>query len=192
MPGVFYNGQFFSEEVNGFGAIAGLEYRKQPNHFFSIELRTKYGYYTFNDGTKWTTNNDGSLEPPKNPEKARLEYSLFSPQMGIVPKLHLCLDESFSLFLENEFAAALMTGYFEFKGIEGKKNFTESFFVYNVGIGADYKIKNCSLVGSINYSTLNFRGNIKKHRPAGYLEHIPNQNAILLINLIVKIPLSGK
>ena len=107
-PGLFYNGTTFDKDVSGFGAILGLEYMKSKEHFFSMELRTKYAYYSFDDGTKWREDKDGVLKPPVNRDEARLEYSLFSPQVGLVPKLHVLLDESFSLFIENEFSAGLM------------------------------------------------------------------------------------
>lgn len=190
MPGIFFNGQFLSDEVNGFGASAGLEYMTRPDHFFSVELRTKFGGYFFNDGTNWTTDKDGTYKPPKNTGKARLEYSLFSPQVGIVPKFHWHWDESLSLFLENELAAGLMAGRFQYKDVEGKKRFTDAIFAYNVGVGMEYKKKKFSWVASVTYSTLNFRENIRKHRPAGYEEWIPNQDACIAINVIFKIPLA--
>lgn len=189
-PGLFYNGAGFSNEVNGFGAIIGLEYQPRASHFFSIELRTKYAYYTFDDGTRWTEDKDGNLQPPVNPGEARLEYSLFSPQAGLVPKLCLYLDESLSLFLENEFLLGLMSGSFRYKGISETKRFTEPVFSYNVGAGFGYKLKKGTLLCSAGYSTLNFRKKIAKHRPADYREGIPNQDAVLWVNLIFKIPLS--
>lgn len=190
MPGLFFNGQFLRDEVNGFGVIGGLEYMTRPDHFFSVELRTKFGSYFFDDGTKWTTKEDGTYEPPKNPGKARLEYNLFSPQVGVVPKFHWHWDESLSLFLENELAVGLVAGRFQYKNVEGKKRFTDAIFAYNVGVGMEYKKKKFSWVASITYSTLNFRENVRKHRPAGYEEWIPNQDACIAINIIFKIPLA--
>lgn len=188
-PGVFYNGNGFTEDVNGFGMTVGLEYMPAKNHVFSIELRTKYGYYNFDDGTGWRTDKDGDPLPPKNPSEARLKYDLFSPQVGIAPKLHLHFGESFALFLENEFAGGLMAGHFKYKGIQKKSRFTEPVFCYNIGVGFTYKLEKCILTGSIGYSTLNFRSKVKKHQPPGYQEHIPNQDAVLLVNIGFKIPL---
>ena len=188
-PGLFYNGTGFTENIKGLGLIMGLEYMQSKNKVFSIELRTKYGYYAFDDGTKWRTDNNGNVLPPKNLEEAQLEYILFSPQIGIVPKLHLRFDEVLSLFIENEFAGGLIIGDFKYKGFDKKRNFTESIFCYNLGVGGEYKLKKYILTGSISYSTLNFRSKIKKHQPAGYEEWIPNQNAAILINIILKIPL---
>lgn len=190
MPGLFYQGAGFNDEVNGLGFIAGLEYMPRQDHFFSIELRSRYGYYFFDDGTKWTLGEDGEWQPPKNRREAVLEYSLFSPQIGIVPKFHLHLDESLSLFLENEFSAGLMVGNFKYRGPNyTKKNFTEPVFSYNIGVGAEYKFDRWSIVGSVGYSTLNFRSKIRKHQPKDYKEWVPNQSAGLLINVIFKIPL---
>ena len=189
-PGVFYNGNFSSDDANGFGAILGFEYRSRPEHFFSIELRTKYGYYSFDDGTKWREDKYGQLNPPQNKEEARLEYSLFYPQIGLVPKVYFPIIENLSIFLENEVSIGLMTGKFTFKGVPDKVRFTESIFCYNVGLGAEYKLDKCILVGSLGYSTLNFRSKIRKHQPTNYKEGIPNQDAVLWINLLVKVPLT--
>lgn len=188
--GLFYNGGSFKDAVNGFGATVGLEYMKIPSHFFSIELRTRYGYYSFDDGTKWSENSNGELIPPKNPDKARIEYSIFSPQIGFVPKLHYHLDESISFFLENEFLLGLMTGQFKYNGLSyTKKSFTEPIFSYVVGIGAEYWEKKYSISCSIGYSTLNFRSKIRKNKPLDYTDGIPNQSAGLMVNVIFKIPL---
>ena len=191
-PGAFYNGTTFDKDVSGFGAILGLEYMKSKEHYFSMELRTKYAYYSFDDGTKWREDKDGVLNPPTNKDEARLEYSLFSPQVGLVPKFHLFLDESFSLFLENEFSAGFMSGSFKYKGTEGKKRFTEPTFSYNIGIGIETKLNKYAFVGSVGYSTLNFKNNIVKHQPAYHTEYIPNQNTGLWINIIIKVPILAK
>lgn len=188
-PGAFYNGTTFDKDVSGFGVILGLEYMKSKEHFFSMELRTKYGFYSFDDGTKWREDKDGVLNPPVNRDEARLEYSLFSPQVGLVPKFHLLLDESFSLFLENDFSAGLMSGSFKYKGTEEKKRFTEPTFSYNIGVGIETKLNKYAFVGSLGYSTLNFKSNIVKHQPAYHTEYIPNQNTGLWINIIIKVPL---
>lgn len=188
-PGAFYNGNFSSDDLNGFGAILGLEYRIRPEHFFSIELRTKYGYYSFDDGTKWREDSYGQLQPPQNKGEARVDYSLFCPQIGLVPKFYLPIIENLSLFLENEFSIGLITGKFRYKGVPDKVHFTESIFNYNVGLGAEYKLEKCTLAGSLGYSTLNFRSKIRKHQPANYQGSIPNQDAVIWINLLVKVPL---
>ncbi|MDR3058996.1 MAG: hypothetical protein LBU84_12750 [Prevotella sp.] len=189
-PGIYYNGTGFNDDVYGFGLIMGLEYMQHKSHFFSIELRTRYGYYKFDDGTSWTENNEGELLPPKNPNEPRLEYSLFNPQVGIVPKFHLHLDESMSLFLENEISVGLMSGNFKYNDQDYvKKSFTEVIYSYNIGVGVEYTLNKLSLVGSVGYSTLNFRSKIKEHQPEGYKGWIPNQNAGLLVNFILKIPL---
>jgi hypothetical protein len=92
-------------------------------------LRTRYGFYTFDDGTKWREDADGVLQPPKNSGKARLEYTLFSPQVGLVPKLYVGLDENLFLFLENEFSIGLMSGNFKYWGKPNmKKQITEPVF----------------------------------------------------------------
>lgn len=189
-PGLFYNGAGFGDKVNGFGGIIGLEYQQHATHFFSLELRTKYACYLFDDGTRWREDKDGNLQPPVNPGEARLEYTLFSPQAGLVPKFHLYLDESLSFFVENEFSLGLMSGRFRYKGFTETKRFTEPIFSYNVGAGIGYKLKKGTLLCSVGYSTLNFRKKIYKHRPANYREGIPNQDAVLWVNLIFKIPFS--
>ena len=192
IPGFYINGTGFDDDVKGIGAIMGLEYMQHENHFFSIELRTKYGYYTFDDGTKWRVDNDGDMIPPMK-TNARLEYSLFSPQIGLAPKLHLRFEEPISLFLENEIAGGLMMGRFKYnQGYDVEKSFTEPVLCYNVGVGAEYKLKklkNCTLVSSIAYSTLNFRSGIKKHQPTSFQGWIPNQNAAVLLNILLKISL---
>lgn len=44
--------------------------------------------HAFDDETRWTEDKDGLLRPPANKDEARLEYSLFSPKMGLVPKFY--------------------------------------------------------------------------------------------------------
>ena len=192
IPGFYLNGTGFNDDVKGIGGIMGLEYMPREDHFFSIELRTKCGHYSFDDGTKWRTDNDGDPIPPIR-TNARLEYSLFSPQIGLAPKLHLRFDEPFSLFLENEIAGGLMMGRFNYNQGSGvEKSFTEPVWCYNIGIGAEYKLeklKNCTLVSSIAYSTLNFRSGIKKHQPANFQGWIPNQNAAILFSVLLKVSL---
>lgn len=188
-PGVFYNGAGFSDDVEGLGVIVGVEYMKREEAVFSIELRTKYGYYSFDDGTSWSKDNDGGYLPPTNRGEARLKYKLFSPQVGVAPKLHLRFEEAYSFFLENEIVGGLMSGKFNYKGLREEKKFTEFTGCYNISIGAEYKWDKCTLSGSIGYSTLNFRSRIKKHQPSTYQEHIPDQNAALLVHILFKIPL---
>ena len=189
MPGLYYNGAFLlDEEVNGLGVILGVEYQQHKEHFFSIELRTKYGLYYFNDGTNWTEK-DWRPVPPKR-DKARLEYRLFSPQVSAVPKFHFHLFEELSLFLENEFAVGLMAGSFKYDGEPyTKKQFTEPIFSYNISIGAEFRDGKYPVIASVGYSTLDFTNKIEKHQPQNYQGKIPNQNAIIIINLILKVPL---
>ncbi len=188
MPGLFYNGSILREEVKGLGLVAGLDYIPGNISFFSIELRSKWGYYMFDDGTKWHQDKDGSWESPKRPGEPRLKYSLFSPQIGIVPKFYWHLDESVSFFLENELAVGLMSGKFKFN--TGQKiTFTEPVFSYNIGVGAECRINEWAIVMSTGISTLNFRKAIDKHKPRGYSEKIEGHGAFFYINMILKIPL---
>lgn len=191
IPGVYYNGKLLNDQISGFGLIAGLEYKPRANHFFSLELRTRYGMYSFDDGTNWTWDNEGNVVLPENLGKARMEYKLFSPQAGIVPRFHLYLDDVFSIYLENEFSLGLMTGNFKYGGEPyTEKKITESIFNYNINAGVEYNTeKNWSFLASIGYSTLNFRSKIRKHQPKGYQGWIPNQDALIMINVLFKIHL---
>ena len=199
-PGVFFNGDILNKEhVMGMGAMVGLEYMPRPNHFFALEMRTRYGYYSFDDGLRkreeryWE---NSPLYPPSRPPfqgKARLEYCLFSPQIGIVPKLYWHCDSEISLFLENEFTGGLMTGIFKYDGTPPvKKGFTESIFYYSPSIGVELRDENkkCSLLISIGYSTLDFKNNLKKRQPRAYESNINHQEAYLMINVILKVPLN--
>lgn len=190
-PGFFYNGTTLRGEVSGVGAIIGLEYMPREDYFFSLELRSKYGYYVFDDGTNWSYDKEGRPIPPLNTDEARVKYALFSAQAGLVPKFYLHFDE-FSLFLENEFSPGLMSGKFAYKGAEREITFTEPTFSYNIGVGVESAMTKCILTGSLGYSTLNFRKNIRKHQPPGYNEYLPDQNAAAWISLIFKIPLARK
>lgn len=194
IPGIFYNGQFFDDEVYGFGVIAGLEYKPRANHFFSLELRTRYGVYGFDDGTRWKIDDDGSITPPNNWNAPRLEYTVFSPQVSIVPRFHVYTDDIFSLFLENEFSSGLITGKFTYGGdASTKTTFTEPIFNYNVAVGFEYNTeKNWYFLASIGYSTLNFREKIRKHEPPRYDGWIPNQDALIIVNVLFKIPFGKK
>ncbi|NDV59505.1 hypothetical protein [Bacteroides sp. 519] len=191
IPGIFCNSNFLSEDVTGFGGVLGLEYMKHKEHFFSIELRTKYGYYVFDDGTKWKNDGEGGFDPPKNPGEARVEYGLFSPQVGVVPKFYLHLED-LSLFLENEFITGLITGKVKYQGYEKKIRISEPIFSYNIGVGAIFKISknsNSSFAASIGYSTLNLRSKIRRNQPLNHPFKIPDQDAIVMINLVFKVPL---
>ena len=193
--GLFYNGTSFKEDVHGMGLILGLEYMTRKDHFFSTELRTKFGYYSFDDGTKWDIDDNGALKPPVNLGDPRLEYKLFAPQVGVVPKFHYVLDESISFFVENDFSIGIMAGKFNYIdkiNHDTKKNFTDFTFAFNVGLGCEVKENKWSLLGSIGYSTLNFKDKIKKHQPLNYQGYIPNQNAGLYVNIIFKFPLCNK
>ena len=186
-PGVYYNGGGIPSKVNGVGVVAGLDY--MPAKVFSIELRTKYGFYEFNDGTKWTTDSDGNEIPPKNPNEARVDYKTFSPQIGLVPKFYIRFSDVFSIILENEAAVGFMTGKYKYKGISRKEKFTEPVFCYNGGIGLSYKEDDWEISMLIGYSTLNFRDNIKEHQPTGYRDKIPNQDSPIYFKIQFKVPL---
>jgi hypothetical protein len=190
-PGVFYNGGILREYTGGAGGVLGLEYLPHQNHFFALEVRTRYGFYFFDDGANWSQNKDGSWEPPIR-EAARLEYSLFSPQIGIVPKFYLHLDKTLSLFLENEFSSGLMTGQVKYKGNTSiKKNFTESIFYHCISVGAELKDdKKWSLLISVGYSTLDFKNKIIRRQPVDYQWRISNQEAAVMFNMILKVPLN--
>lgn len=192
LAGGYYNGLGVSDEVNGIGLIAGLE--QQWNSFFSIELRTRYALYSFDDGTEWKPGSDGSWVPPINLSQPRLKYKLFSPQIGLVPKFHLRFDEPISLFIENELSFGLITGRFEYYSESYvKKHFSEPICYYYGGIGVEYipdeDNKQLVIVGSIGYSTLNFKSKISKNQPDNYQGVIPNQPTGFMVNLIFKIPL---
>lgn len=192
-PGVFYNGGILREYTGGGGGILGLEYLPRQNHFFALEARSRYGFYFFDDGANWSQNRDGSWESPVR-DIARLEYNLFSPQIGIVPKFYLHLDETLSLFMENEFSGGLMTGRFKYNNgnTSVKKNFTESVFYYCISAGVELKDdKKWSLLISVGYSTLDFKNKIKRRQPVGYQEKITNQEAAVMLNLIFKVPLNN-
>jgi hypothetical protein len=190
-PGVFYNGGILREYTGGAGGVLGLEYLPRQNHFFALEVRSRYGFYFFDDGANWSQNKDGSWEPPIR-DVARLEYNLFSPQIGIVPKFYLHFDETLSFFLENEFSGGLMTGRFKYKGnTSTKKNFTESIFYYCISGGVELKDgKKWSLLISVGYSTLDFKNKIKRRQPVGYQGKFSNQEAPVMFNMIFKLPLT--
>ena len=171
----------------------GLDYKLNRN--ISIELRTRNGIYSFDDGPKWTKDKDGTLTSPQR-EKPRIEYSLYSQQIGIVPKYHLSLDDFFdgiSVFFENEFSVGLMTGTFEYNGIPyAKKKFTELVFCYNIGLGIEFTDYKFPFQVSFAFSTLNFRKNIIKNQPENYQGWIPNQSSLFVLNGLYKIPFTKK
>ena len=190
-PGAFFNGNGNVEFANAVGLSIGLEYMqfKEKRNVYSIELRTKYGYYGFDDGTKSGTDSDGNYVPPKNLNEARLEYGLFSPQIGIVPKFHHKLDESFTFFIESELAVGIITGKIKYKGFDNKVNITKPFFCNNICVGIEFDTDDVILGCSFGYSTLNYHNNIKKSQPSGFKETIPSQKTPILFNFFVKIPL---
>lgn len=189
VPGIYLNSNGFKENVQGFGAILGLEYLPNKDHFFSVELRTRYASYSFDGGTHWSDDWRGDLDPPKTYDKDMLEYSLFSPQIGVVPKFRYQLDDDIFLFLENELAVGLMTGSFKYDSRSGTKKFTETTFTYNIGVGVEFRKEKWSYAGSLGYSSLNFRESINKHRPPNSDGLIPNQDAVFILNIIFKVPL---
>jgi len=191
MPGLYYNGPtlLLEDAVQGVGLAIGVEYMPRQNHFFSIELRSRYGAYFFDDKTDWVLNEDRILVPGK----ASLHYKLFNPTIGVVPRLYIYLDEYeiHSLFLENEIAVGLMMGNFEYNGQPyAKKSFTEPTFSYIICAGVRVKGGGNMLVDiSVGFSTLNFRNNIIKHQPRNYQGRIPNQDTFLIANMIFRFPL---
>ena len=198
LAGAHYNGIGLDYEVGGAGLILGLDYELNPN--ISVELRTRNGIYAFDDGPKRTRNDNGTWSSPQNENKPRIEYSLYSPQIGIVPKYHLSLDDFFdgiSVFLENAFSVGLMTGTFEYNGLPyAKKSFTEPIFCYNIGLGIEmgreFTKWKFPFQVSFAFSTLNFRKNIIKHQPENYQGWIPDQSALFVFNGLFKIPLRKK
>ena len=199
-PGAYYNGSINSVSVNGGGLVVGLEYMPAERNIFSIDLRTKYGNYTFNDGTKSLTNTTldpfnphityppSEPGPPANKNEARVDYDVYSPQISLVPKLHIYPNKSLTLYLENEFAIGLITGKFKYMGFDKKEKFTEPIYSYNVGIGAAFHMFTLSL----GYSTLNLSDIINKHKPSAYTVDIPNQNASFYFNLTFRFSLKNK
>lgn len=85
-----------------------------------------------------------------------------------------------------------MTSQFKYNGnISLKKHFTESIFYYCISAGVELKDdKKRSLLISAGYSTLDFRNKIKRRQPAGYRGEIPNQEAVVMLDMIFKIPLN--
>ena len=198
LAGGYYNGNFLNEDASGIGLSLGLDYELNPN--ISVELRARYGYYSFDDGTKWKSNDDGTWSSPQNTNKPRIEYKLYSPKIGIVPKYHLSLDDFFdgiSVFLENAFSVGLMTGTFEYNGLPyAKKSFTEPIFCYNIGLGIEmgreFTKWKFPFQVSFAFSTLNFRKKIIKHQPENYQGWIPDQSALFVFNGLFKIPFRKK
>ena len=203
--GVNYNGGFSGMDVLGGAVVAAFEYKPAKDHFFSVDFRTKYGEYWFNDGTEWGSspvwNGDGYLNdneptiPPLNKNEARVKYSVFTPQIGLAPKFHLRSSKPLSLFLENEFDIGLMTGKIRYMGFDERKKITEPIYCYSVGVGLEYECNRGNggphLILSMGYSTLNFNDNIKKHQPVGYNEKIPNQHTPFYMNIIFKFSLNN-
>ena len=189
------NTGFTAMDVGGFGPIVSLEYMPAKDHFFSLELRTKYDFYFFNDGSKWATDEFGNkISPPINKNEARLDYNFFTPRIGLAPKLHLRFNKPVSLFLENEFDIGLMTGKAKYIGFDEKKKITEPIYCYSVGVGFELNVNNnwdMSIIFSMGYSTLNFKDNIVKHKPIGFQTNIPNQRAPFYCNIIFKFPLKN-
>lgn len=193
--GGFYNDKLQKQDVAGIGLIMGLDYRF--NQFASMEMRTRYGLYAFDDGTKFTTDRDGSLSSPVRNGNPRIEYFWFCPNIGVVPKLHLSLDEYFEgieVFLENEFSLGFITGSIDYNGQSSiSKKIREPIFCYNIGLGIElseeYKLP---FQVSFSYSTLDFKDNILKHKPVDFHEDITNQEVPFLINILFKIPFKHK
>jgi hypothetical protein len=194
-PGIYYNGNGFSDDVVGMGLTVGLEYK--PVRYFGLELRTRYGLYGFDDGTSWTTDWHGEDIPPVNEGLADLEHSLSSPGIGLIPKFYLSIgddeDDPWFLFLENELSLAWIRGTVQYNGEpSARKRITETIFCYNIALGIEYvynvRKNNNSIAVSAGYSTLNFRKKIRKNQPEGYIGWIPDQDAALILNIILKIP----
>ena len=188
--GMYVNNGISSLDAGGVALNAGLEYKPKKKHLFSMELRTKLGHYSFNDGTEWATDEFGNENiPPLNPNEARVKYKLFTPMIGLVPKLHLHFNKPLSIFLENEFDIGLMTGRARYKGFDKRKKITEPIYCYNVGIGVEYEDENQVYSVSIGYSTLDFNDEIAKHKPIGYQEKIPNQHTPFYVSFLIKFSL---
>ena len=198
--GAYFNIGSTTMDVGGEALDVGLEYKPAKKHLFSIELRTKIGHYTFNDGTEKVSFPDGDdipgnepLYPPLNKNEARVKYKIFFPGIGLVPKLHIHFNKPISLFLENEFDIGLMSGNFKYKGFDKREKITEPIYCYSAGIGIEYEDDDddWGISVSMGYSTLNFRDEIVKHQPVGYNEKIPNQHTPFYMNIIFKFSLNN-
>lgn len=191
IAGGYYNGLGIKECAEGYGLILGCDYKY--NKFISVELKTRYGLYSFGkDNWELTEYNEWALY--ENDNTPSIDYFLFCPTIGVAPKFHFCLGgflDDISLFIENEFSVGLMTGNFGYAGQpSAKKSFTEPIFVYNIALGVDITSEDI-LPGrvSFGYSTLNFTNKIRKHQPLNYQGDIPEQSLGFVINVILIIPL---
>lgn len=59
--GALYNGLFLNDYTNGLGTSVGFEYRPAILKNISLSLRYKYVYYHFDDGSKITIRDDGTI-----------------------------------------------------------------------------------------------------------------------------------
>lgn len=193
LAGGYYNGNLLKDETQGYGVTAGIEF--QRNRSLSIELRGRLGMYAYNDGVRWTQNDDGTWMPENIFQKSNLKYKLFTPMLGIVPKLKYSLDEfidDVTVFVENEFAVGCMTGNFIYYGEPyTEKSFSAPLWSYNIGVGVEFQCGKAPMRISVGYSTMNFRNKIIENQPKGYQGYIPNQNAVIMVNAVFRIPVSN-
>lgn len=185
--GVFYNGNFILEDASGLGAIAGIGYRKNQTHFFSIELRTRYGYYVNHNGSFGSYDASGDYSPPAIYKDPTFRYDLFVPQIALAPRLYLKFDEKISLYLENEISTGLCTGRVMY-GKTPKVSIREPLWSYNISIGFDWLNENFSWGASLGYSTMNLRKSLNKNKPIEYQEGISNQNTSIMLNILFYLP----
>ncbi|MDR0939135.1 MAG: hypothetical protein LBN29_07270 [Mediterranea sp.] len=199
-PGGYYQGGGFSDEVQGMGFMMGLEYYPgKTKRIFSVELRSRFGFYDYDDGTNWTEDRDGTPKPPRNPGPPSVKFRLFCPELGVVPKARWWVfEDELALFVETEFSAGLMTGRFGYYGEPTAiKSFTDFVASAKGGIGLEYVDEKGTLVASLGASSLNFSRSVRKHAPqkniAGirepYVGHIPKLFAAVCVNVTIRIPL---
>lgn len=187
--GVLYNGLILQEYTSGVGASLGLEYRPSILKNISLTVRYKYVYYHFDDGSKITIGNDGTINPyNKNP---RLSYNLHTQQIGIVPKLYYELMEGVEIFIENEFNYVAVTGEVKYLLNVNEKRKIKNYipFTYSAIMGFEIKKEQIHYGVSLGYTTLNFRDKVRNNSPTSYIGHIPSLYTGMLVNFYLKFPL---
>ncbi len=144
----------------GGGINLGYEYFPLRQDFISFELRTKCHLYIYREENWEYKTND-------------FRYSLFSYDIGFVPKFYLKLSEKVNLLLENDFSYAYISGKTYYYTANYHK--TNGFqFYYSISLGARIKKSPETLI-TVGYSTFNLDNVLLRNNPENNGSEFPSQ-----------------
>lgn len=189
-PSFYTNTMFASSEYPiGVGGMLDIDYQPKKIAFFSIALRGKYAYYTFDDNSKITYDDNGSLNTYNHHPK--LMYDISCPQLAIVPKLYYDVYDNFSLYFESDFSFGMMSvkSKYLMENQFQRVSFNKNVFSITPSIGGFIDLGSVDLLLSVGWNFINFNKMLEDHKPTAFKYEIDNQRPSFTFALGLNIPL---